>query len=139
MLIYRRHHERPTKISSIWKSAPVPVSDQPWYRNAICVVDTDYSATELMQKLHNIEEGFGRIRSEKNAARTLDLDIIAYNDEVHDMPILPHPRFHERAFVLYPLQEIVPDWCHPVTKLSVSDMIAQLPPQDIECSDKLCA
>ncbi|MDH5722067.1 MAG: 2-amino-4-hydroxy-6-hydroxymethyldihydropteridine diphosphokinase [Alphaproteobacteria bacterium] len=127
-------------VSSIWKSAPVPASDQPWYRNAVCSVSTIYTPSQLLKKLHEIELSFGRMRHEINAARTLDLDIIAYDDRISgEDPILPHPRFHDRAFVLYPLQEIAPDWVHPVTGQSVSDMIDRMPSQQIERCEKLCA
>lgn len=126
-------------VSSVWKSAPVPVSDQPWYRNAVCTVETALTPSELIEKLHDIEIKFGRIRSEQNAARTLDLDIIGYHDVVSESkPVLPHPRFQDRAFVLYPLQEIAWDWVHPVTGQSVSDMITDMPPQQIERCEKLC-
>ena len=83
----------------------------------------------LLKILQDIERKFGRIRGEKNAPRILDMDIIAYDDEVYEYEnlVIPHPRMHERAFVLYPLQEIVPDWFHPVLKCSVQDLIKKLP------------
>ncbi|MEM7651162.1 MAG: 2-amino-4-hydroxy-6-hydroxymethyldihydropteridine diphosphokinase [Pseudomonadota bacterium] len=115
--------------SSVWLTAPVPVSDQPWYRNAVVSVKTEYSAVELMALLHDIEEEFGRVRGEKNAPRLLDLDIIAYNDEIYDQDGLqiPHPRMHQRAFVLNPLEEIAPRWKHPVLGRFLEDLIADLP------------
>ena len=120
---------RVIKRSSIWLTAPVPVSDQPWYRNAVVVVETDLTAQELMVLLHSIERRFGRVRTVRDAPRLLDLDIIAYHDEVHDHSnmTVPHPRMHDRAFVLKPLQEVAPNWEHPVLGLSVTQLIAQLP------------
>ncbi|MCB1651442.1 MAG: 2-amino-4-hydroxy-6-hydroxymethyldihydropteridine diphosphokinase [Alphaproteobacteria bacterium] len=119
------------KSSSIWLTAPVPASDQPWYRNAVIVVDTQERPAALMALLQGIEKDFGRVRSagNQNAPRLLDLDILAFHDEILEQEGLkvPHPRLHERAFVLYPLQEVAPDWCHPVLKHSVSDLIAVLP------------
>ena len=117
------------KRSSIWLTAPVPVSDQPWYRNAVVAIETDLSAQALIELLHAIEEDFGRVRTVRDAPRLLDLDIIAYHDEVHSDSnlIIPHPRMHARAFVLKPLQEVAPEWQHPVLSLCVDRLIANLP------------
>lgn len=115
--------------SDVWLSAPVPVSDQPWYRNAAACVETDLTPMVLLKLLKGVERDFGRVSAQRNAARVLDLDILAYDDVVMDDKacILPHPRLHERAFVLYPLQQIAPDWWHPVLKVSVSQMIENIP------------
>lgn len=116
------------RSSRIWVTAPVPASDQPWYRNAMISADTSLSPGALMRVLLDIERSFGRVRAEKNAARVLDLDLIAHYDvimEREDVHI-PHPRMHERAFVLVPLQEIAPGWRHPVLDKSVSDMVGDL-------------
>jgi 2-amino-4-hydroxy-6-hydroxymethyldihydropteridine diphosphokinase len=69
-----------------------------------------------MAELHRIEREFGRERGVRNAARTLDLDLLAYGNRVSapgEEPVLPHPRLHERGFVLYPLRDVVPGWVHP--------------------------
>lgn len=126
------------KSSYIWKSAPVPISDQPWYRNAVCSVKTDYNPHQLLDVLLKIEADSGRVREKRNEARVLDLDILAYNNlDIDDPTIdLPHPRLHERAFVLYPLNDIAPEWCHPVSGLSVEEMIKVLPEeQEIKRTD----
>ncbi len=127
--------------SSVWLSAPVPVSDQPWYRNAVIAVSTVLSPLSLMQELHSIESDFGRVRGMRNAARVLDLDLIAYGDDIVDEGVnIPHPRAHERAFVLRPLYEISPNWVHPVLKLGVGDLILSLPEgQGAVCAEKLVA
>ena len=133
---------RVVRASSIWLTAPVPVSDQPWYRNAVLRVETELSAQELMALLHKIEDDFGRVRRERNAARCLDLDLLAYGDKVFSEGdfLLPHPRMHQRAFVLMPLREVAPTWVHPVLRVSVSKMIEDMPEgQDIEISEKLAA
>ena len=130
------------KRSRIWLTAPVPASDQPWYRNMVISVKTEMGAEELMALLLSVEEDFGRVRAERNAPRSIDLDIIAYDEDVQntDLLSLPHPRMHQRAFVLYPLAEIAPEWQHPVLGLSVSDMIEQLPQgQDIKLLDEAAA
>ncbi len=124
--------------SHIWKSAPVPISDQPWYHNAVCRVDTVLSPDKLLRILLMIEEEAGRVRHTRNEARVLDLDILAYNQEILDQPYLqiPHPRMHKRAFVLYPLQEIVPNWVHPSLGYSLEEMLNSLDSnQKIERTD----
>jgi 2-amino-4-hydroxy-6-hydroxymethyldihydropteridine diphosphokinase len=78
--------------------------------------------------LHKIERRFGRVRAERNAARVLDLDLLDFAGMVSDATelALPHPRLHERAFVLLPLSELCPDWIHPVSGMAVQDLIAML-------------
>lgn len=116
-------------VSSIWKSAPVPLSDQPWYKNAVCLVGTTLSSHKLLSALSDIENISGRTRHLVNEARVLDLDLLAYNDEVIDDKnlILPHPRMTDRAFVLYPLQEVATDWSHPISNKTISELIDLLP------------
>lgn len=116
-------------FSSVWISAPVPASDQPWYRNAVVCVRTQLDASALLKLLHEIERDFGRVRTVRNAARLLDLDLLVYNDDIIDTEEmgLPHPRMHERGFVLKPLQEIASGWVHPVLGRSVEDLIDNLP------------
>lgn len=118
-----------TKASHIWKSSPVPISNQPWYCNAVCAVETSLSSDNLLKTLNNIEEETGRVRGRRNEARVLDLDILTYNNEIINEEHLqiPHPRMHERSFVLMPLQEITeeiaPDWRHPTLKKGIEEMI----------------
>ena len=114
-----------------FESAPVPVSDQPWYVNGVAALKTDESPEALLQRLHTIEARFGRVRRERNEARVLDLDLLAYHDVVRpgpEAPILPHPRLRDRAFVLLPLVELDPQWRHPATGERISDLIARLDP-----------
>ncbi len=130
---------RITAFSRVWQSAPVPASDQPWYSNAVVRLETDLPAPLIMDELKAIEKQFGRVRTTRNEARVLDLDLIAANDEVLETErlVLPHPRMHERAFVLMPLREVAPDWVHPVLKKPVGDLIAVLPPQEIKAGEPL--
>ena len=118
-----------TARSSVWLTAPVPVSDQPWYHNAVVRVETAQSAYALLETLQRIENEFGRVRSVRNAPRVIDLDLIAYNDSILDRPelIVPHPRMHQRGFVLLPLREVAQGWVHPVSGARIDDMIAALP------------
>jgi 2-amino-4-hydroxy-6-hydroxymethyldihydropteridine diphosphokinase len=113
-----------------YESAPVPASDQPWFVNAVALVDTELDSAALLAVLHRVEAAFGRRRAEKNEARALDLDLLAYGGEVRtgeSGPHLPHPRLHERAFVLLPLCDVAPNWRHPVSGLTVEALIARLP------------
>jgi 2-amino-4-hydroxy-6-hydroxymethyldihydropteridine diphosphokinase len=118
-----------------YRSAPVPISDQPWYVNAVVAVATELSPRELLAHLHRIEARFGRERREVNGARTLDLDLLAYDERVQAgdaaEPALPHPRLHQRAFVLLPLAEVAPGWRHPITGDTVEHLIAALPPDQV--------
>jgi len=122
---------RIVRRSRWYESAPVPLADQPWYVNGVVAVETDLSPEALLALLHDVERQFGRERRELNAARVLDLDLLAYGDLVRrdPPPILPHPRLAERAFVVLPLADVAPDWRHPVTGQSVADMRQALPPE----------
>jgi 2-amino-4-hydroxy-6-hydroxymethyldihydropteridine diphosphokinase len=116
--------------SRFWRTRPVPVSDQPWFVNAVAVVDSPLDPAALLARLHAVEDEFGRLRSVRNAARVLDLDLLAYGRLVMSgpqPPLLPHPRLAERAFVLLPLAEVAPGWIHPVTGEGLPAMIAGLP------------
>ena len=121
-------------ISHWYETAPVPVSDQPWFLNAVLAVETQQSAPDLLARLHALETEFGRVRKTRNEARILDLDLIDYDSAHIDTPSLqlPHPRMHLRAFVLYPIADLFPNWRHPVFKKTVSQLISEMPDgQDI--------
>lgn len=117
--------------SSVWLTAPVPFDpDVPDYHNAVIAVETDLSADDLLGLMLDIEAEFGRVRSYKNAPRLLDLDLIAYHDEVMkdgERLIVPHPRMHERSFVISPLQELSDKWTHPILGQNISVLIQKLP------------
>ncbi len=117
------------KSSRSFVTEPVPPSDQPLFRNAAVEVATKLPPLELFHVLKAIEADFGREKAEINAARVLDLDLLAYGDRITDAPklIIPHPRMHQRAFVLLPLMDIAPDWVHPVLKKTTSNLFHSLP------------
>lgn len=121
----------PVQFSRVWKTAPVPYSDdQPWYHNAVAAVRTDLEPYELLRALLKIEEEFGRVRTVRNAPRLLDLDLIAYDDQIirrGEELIVPHPRMHERAFVLMPMSDILDEWTHPENGAALDDLIEALP------------
>lgn len=136
-------------ISRFYQSPAFPVGAGPDYINAAVTLRTSLTPQDLLACLHQIEADFGRTRRARWGTRTLDLDLIAYGDHIlpdpdthrhwRDLPlaqqsqsapstlILPHPRLQDRAFVLAPLLDIAPNWCHPLTGLSVVEMFAQLP------------
>lgn len=117
-----------------YESAPVPAGAGPWYVNGVAAVATALAPAPLLAAMHEVEAAFGRVRSGKPAEpRVIDLDLLDYDGRVsagggedHE-PVLPHPRLGERAFVLLPLAEVAPDWRHPVSGLSVTELIARLP------------
>jgi 2-amino-4-hydroxy-6-hydroxymethyldihydropteridine diphosphokinase len=102
---------RVTRVSSFYASAPVGYADQPDFVNAVAAIETALAPRELLEALLDIERSRGRVRDFPNAPRTLDLDLVLYGDSriaEHGLTV-PHPRAHERAFVLVPLAEIAPD------------------------------
>jgi 2-amino-4-hydroxy-6-hydroxymethyldihydropteridine diphosphokinase len=117
------------KRSSWWQSAAQPASDQPDFINGVVEVDTTLAPVELLALLHRIEGSFGRVRVARWEARVLDLDLIDYRGlklrGEGGGPILPHPRMQDRLFVLLPLQEIAPDWRHPVSGVGIEVLITR--------------
>ncbi len=102
---------RVVRSSSLYRTAPVGITEQPEFVNAVAQQETDLAPEALLDALLEIEQRFGRIRAERNGPRTLDLDLLLYGDQFVSLPrlTLPHPRLHLRAFVLQPLAEIAPD------------------------------
>ncbi len=119
---------RLVRVSSWHVTAPQPPSGQPDYVNGVALLDGTPTPQALLEALQAIERRFGRERSVANAARTMDLDIIAMNGLVRDAPdpVLPHPRAHQRGFVLLPLREVAPAWVHPRLGLTVDALIERL-------------
>jgi 2-amino-4-hydroxy-6-hydroxymethyldihydropteridine diphosphokinase len=121
-------------VSPLYISEPVPISDQPSYITGVLRAGGDIDPAVLLARLLEIESRFGRRRSGLNAARSLDLDIIAMGAmgslvRAAPDPVLPHPRAHERAFVLCPLADVASEWLHPVIGQTASEILAALPPQ----------
>jgi len=112
------------RFSSVFETDPVHVTDQPDFLNACCTGRTSLSARALLRALQTIERAAGREDGERYGPRTLDLDLLLYDNSVIDEPGLrvPHPRMHERTFVLVPLLELLPEWRHPVLGLTVSEL-----------------
>ncbi len=116
-----------------YETAPMPPSGQPPFINGVARLAGTIAPEVLLAALQAIEARFGRVRSVANAARTLDLDIIDIDGLRCAGPdlILPHPRAHERAFVLVPLADVAPEWRHPLLGKSAGALLAGLPPQPI--------
>ena len=118
--------------SGFYKSAAWPNASDPAFVNAVVRVETALDPAALLATLHAVEREFGRERGVQNAPRTLDLDLLDYDAHVAwGPPELPHPRIGERLFVLLPLADIAPEWRHPVSGRTVSELIAAAPPMDI--------
>jgi 2-amino-4-hydroxy-6-hydroxymethyldihydropteridine diphosphokinase len=104
-------HTRVVAVSAIFETVPVGGPPQPDFYNAVVLVDTTLTASDLLALAHSLEAAAGRVRLEHWGPRTLDVDVLAYDDKRSDDPelTLPHPRAHERAFVVLPWLEIEPD------------------------------
>jgi len=115
-------------LSSIYKTEPVGGPEQPDYLNAICIAESDLPAADLLALLHGIEKTLGRERIERWGPRTIDLDLIQYGTILSSAEELelPHPRAHERKFVLEPWFEIEPD-AILLTHGKISELLEQLP------------
>jgi 2-amino-4-hydroxy-6-hydroxymethyldihydropteridine diphosphokinase len=115
-------------VSPVYETDPVGYAEQPPYLNAVVRLQTQLDASGLLGALLAIEADLGRIRSFRNAPRTVDLDLLFFDDLVVDTPGLrvPHPRLHERAFVLVPLSAIAPELIHPVLGRSIASLLADL-------------
>ena len=112
--------------SSIYETAAWGITEQPDFLNQVIIMETEFSATQIMKKILAIENKMGRIRTQKNASRIIDIDILFFNDEVineADLTI-PHPEIQNRKFVLVPMYEIASDFLHPVLKVSIKDLLS---------------
>ena len=121
--------------SSLWRNPAWPASmGYPDYLNGVLSVSFDGNAPELLDVLQTLEMEAGRVRTERNAPRPLDLDIIDFKGMPYKSAklTLPHPRMDSRAFVLLPLAEVAPDWHHPLTGRPIMELLARLPLVDMD-------
>ncbi len=112
------------KVSSIYDTEPVGSINQPRFLNLVCQVYTSLTPVGLLALAKGIESKLGRVPAKSNASRPIDIDILFYGDQVIETPelIIPHPRLAERAFVLIPLAEIVPELVHPVSGKTIKEL-----------------
>ncbi len=118
-----------TAQSSIYETAAWGLQDQPDFLNMALCIETGFCASELLLAIQKLENELGRIRTVKWGPRTVDIDILFFNNEIINTPNLsvPHPRLHERAFVLVPLAEIAPGFMHPVLHKTISGLLIGSP------------
>ena len=117
------------RVSSLYRTEPVSGPPQAWYVNAVAEVAFESEPLSLLRVCRSIESLHGRKPAEKNAPRTLDLDILLFGDRILESPELtiPHPRFRERLFVLVPLAEIAPDLEDPISRLTMRELLSRCP------------
>ena len=112
--------------SSIYETEPVGFLDQPWFLNAVINIDSKLSPRALLEFCQKIENQMGRKRDILKGPRTIDIDLLFYDDLVLTAPdlILPHPQIQNRRFVLEPMNQIAPDFVHPVLKRTIRELLA---------------
>jgi len=117
------------KASAIYETAAWGKTDQPAFLNQALELDTQLNARQLIRRLLKVEKSMGRIRKEKFGPRLIDIDILLFNDEVHDYHFLklPHPELANRRFALLPLDEIASGQIHPVLKKSIHQLLEDCP------------
>lgn len=115
------------KQSKIYETKPVGGPPQSDYLNLVCELSTGLRSDDFLNALLEIEEKMGRVRSEKNAPRLIDLDLLFYGEDVlqKNGMTVPHPGINERLFVLLPLNDIAPDWEHPVLKKKMAEILKE--------------
>ena len=113
--------------SSIYETASWGNTDQPDFLNQVLLIETNLTAEQIMEQILLIESKLGRVRTEKNASRTIDIDILFFNEQIIETKsiIIPHPQIQNRKFVLYPLNELAPDLAHPVLKKTIHELLFQ--------------
>ena len=118
-----------TRSSSIYETAAWGITDQPSFLNQALEISTSLNARQLLRKILRIEKEMGRIREEKLGPRIIDIDILLFENEIHDLLFLkiPHPEMQNRRFVLTPLAEINSELMHPVLKKSVAQLLEECP------------
>lgn len=127
-------HNHLHAISSLYKTEPIGYQDQDWFINCVAEVSTTLQPRPFHTFLQGIEKHMGREKTIPMGPRIIDLDILFYGNEVVDEAdlIIPHPRLHERGFVLVPLAELSPDLLHPVLKKTVRDLLKQSDKKGVE-------
>ena len=123
-----------TNQSSWYESEPIPKSEQPNFFNCVVFAYTNLNELDVLKSLHEIEYKLGRRRRVVNEARVIDLDLIDYSNKIlqNKEIIVPHPRAHQRKFVMEPLAELDKNWVHPVLKTNITKILKNLDDQNIK-------
>jgi len=132
---------RAIQVSSIYLTEPVDFKNQGWFLNQVALAQTELEPADLMTECLRVEQALGRVRTEPRGPRTLDVDILFYDDRVvEEMGLtIPHPRLHLRRFVLVPLAEIQPQLIHPVFHESISVLLERCTdPSQVVLFGKVC-
>tara|TARA_B100000282_G_C31504060_1_gene386292 strand:+ start:85 stop:597 length:513 start_codon:yes stop_codon:yes gene_type:complete len=123
-----------TDQSSWYESEPIPKSEQPNFFNCILFANTILNELDVLKSLHEIEHKLGRRRGVINEARVIDLDLIDYSNKIlrNKDIVVPHPRAHQRRFVMEPLAELDKNWVHPILKKNINKILIDLDNQNIK-------
>ena len=123
-----------TDQSSWYESEPIPKSEQPNFFNCIAFANTILNELDVLKSLHEIEYKLGRRRRVVNEARVIDLDLIDYSNKIlkNEKIVVPHPRAHQRRFVMEPLAELDKNWVHPVLKIKINKILKNLDNQNVK-------
>jgi 2-amino-4-hydroxy-6-hydroxymethyldihydropteridine diphosphokinase len=124
---------RVVATSSFYETEPIEFTQQPWFLNCALALETSQTPQQLMAAILRIEEEMGRRRVQKKGPRSIDIDILLFDDTIVDSKELtiPHPAMHQRRFVLEPLAEIAPELLHPVLKKTIGELLDSLPPGQV--------
>ncbi|MDO4953153.1 MAG: 2-amino-4-hydroxy-6-hydroxymethyldihydropteridine diphosphokinase [Synergistaceae bacterium] len=124
-----------TEESRVYETEPWGITDQPKFLNMCIGIETELGAYEVLEKINEIEAMLGRLRKTRWGQRTIDIDIVFFEDKViaGEKLTIPHKYMHERAFVLVPLNDIAPDFVHPLLKKTVKEMLDELPKEKMTC------
>ena len=121
------------RASSLYETEPRDLPNQPWFLNQVAEAETSLFPLQLLSRVLKIEKDLGRRRIVAKGPRTIDIDILLYHRFVIDSPtlVVPHPRLHERRFVLAPMVELAPDLRHPVTRQTMRELLGRIKGQAI--------
>lgn len=147
------------RVSSWWRTPAFPAESGDDFVNAVATLRSALAPSDILAQLHEVEAELGRVRQKRWEPRSCDLDLIAYEDQIApdqtevsrlmalgmtavdqpppDQLILPHPRMHERGFVLAPMAEVAPDWCHPILGKTTAELLADLPAENLEGMERI--